>query len=71
MINESGITRVNLRLSTELVDWCKAEAKKEGITLTFLVYMALSQFRDQRTAIKEMPATYEKIAKLLDDVKVK
>lgn len=69
----SGKMRVNVTVSKELYDWCASRSAEYGMSIPSLFVMAMAQYKEQSTAMNEMPKLFEKmqeIGMLSDNKKV-
>jgi hypothetical protein len=63
------LIRLNTNITSELNDWLNAESERLGLTKSTVVIMALSHYKDQKSAIEKMPELLSGLDKLHDLLK--
>lgn len=51
---DERIDRVNIRISGKIKDWYMNLSKQTGISMSALMAMALSEYRDQKSSLEAM-----------------
>lgn len=51
---DERIERVNIRISGKIKDWYMDLSKQTGISMSALMAMALSEYRDQKSSLEAM-----------------
>jgi hypothetical protein len=49
------LVRVNTNITEELNDWLNAESERTGISKSSLILMALTQYKDQKNVMSQIP----------------
>lgn len=65
--------KINVTVSEELYTWCAERSKEYGMSIPSLFVMAMAQYKEQSTAMIEMPKLFKKmqeIGMLSDNKKV-
>lgn len=65
--------KVNVTVSEELYEWCANRSKEYGMSIPSLFVMAMAQYKEQSTAMSEMPKLFkqmQEIGVLSDNKKV-
>lgn len=56
--------KVNVTISEELYKWCADRSEEYGMSIPSLFVMAMAQYKEQSTAMNEMPKLFEKMQEL-------
>lgn len=49
------LVRVNTNITEELNDWLNSETERTGVPKSSLILMALSQYKDQKEVMAQIP----------------
>lgn len=53
--------KVTVTMSEELFRWCNEKSEEYGMSIPSLFLMAMVQYKEQSTAIQEMPNIFNKL----------
>lgn len=56
--------KITVTMSSDLFDWCSKKSEEYGMSVPSLFLMAMAQYKEQNTAINELPMLFNKLQEM-------
>jgi hypothetical protein len=56
--------RITVTMSSELFAWCESKSNEYGLSVPALFLVAMAQYKEQNTAMNEMPIILKKLEEM-------